>query len=353
MPRFSPTREGFRIAFGCPSLAFAEIAWRWMVGAVGAILFTFALVEFLDTLPVSSLDADLLATRQVPLVWRAVSNIFRGSGARAALAALFGLSALSILWIVTASLGRLAILNAIIGRGSANGVGAIRFAPFRTLVGLNCLRVVAAMAALLALLAVAVISNTLFASPNAHPQLFLKFLVFAFSSAAVVLTWIALDWLLSFTSILSVRGSQGRSLRRGEDTIGAIAQAFDFLSERYRPVLAVSVCNALAHVVAFCCAASVVSLLSVLFMIVPARVAVGGILIVALAYFAFADWLYIARLAGYVCLAEMPEAFRTPKGPVAPPRDWSGRSRFSPQYAVDQDEPILSDLPGMASEPIS
>ncbi len=50
MPRVSPTLEGFRASFRRPSLTFAEMAWRWTVGAVGWALAFFWLIEFLDTL---------------------------------------------------------------------------------------------------------------------------------------------------------------------------------------------------------------------------------------------------------------------------------------------------------------
>jgi hypothetical protein len=52
------------------------------------------------------------------------------------------------------------------------------------------------------------------------------------------------------------------------------------------------------------------------------------------------DWLYVARLAGYDYIAEMPEALAKPAPLPAPP----------PQTAIDRDEPILSDLPNLALE---
>src|SRR5579863_2774462 len=108
MSRVSPTLEGFRAAFHHPSLTFAEIAWRWIVGAAAWALFLFSLNEYLDSLPVSNADAALLWTRQPLLVARAIAHIFRGSLNRAVLAVLLALIALSLLWIVAASIGRIA-----------------------------------------------------------------------------------------------------------------------------------------------------------------------------------------------------------------------------------------------------
>lgn len=346
MSRFSPTREGFRAVFYRPSLAFAEIAWRWSVGVGGSLLFAFALFEYLDTLPVSKLDADLLASRQVLLMWRAVIHIFRGSLARVMLAALVGMFALSVLWIIAASLGRLAIVRTLLGRDSADGDGANKFTAFRSLIGLSCLRVVATLAAILALRGAAVIVNFEAASPDASHQPALRFFIFAFLSAVIAFTWVVLNWLLSFASIFAVHN--------GEDTMGTIAAALGFLSERFTPVLAVSTWNGIAHFAAFLCVSSVASLIFVFIAVVPARLVVGALVLVALIYFAFVDWLYVARLAGYIYIAEMPEELSSSATlPATTPSDGNRLSVTSPPTAVDRDEPILSDLPGMASEPVS
>ena len=354
MPRVSPTLEGFRIAFRRPSLTVAEIAWRWSVGGAAVLLFAVALIDYLDTLPVSNLNADLLATRQVLLVWRALAHIFRGSLNRAMLAALFGLLALSLLWIIVASLGRFAIVRALIecyrASASSGTVGAVNrdasnrsssraFAAFRSLFGLNFLRVAATLAALLALLGAAMVANL--ASSEARPQTALAFLIFLFLAVITAIIWMGLNWLLSFASILVVGN--------GEDTLGAISATLGPLKEHSGPVLAVGTWNTFAHLASFVGAGAVASILLLFISIVPARLIVGGIVLVALAYFAVADWLYIARLAAYVCIVEMPEAFSSSAISSVPPAPGGERPTETPaQTAVDRDELILSDPPGMA-----
>ena len=106
MPRVSPTLAGFRAAFRRPSLTFAEIAWRWSAGTSACAVFFFWLIEYLDTLPVTKADTALLATKHPVLVGRALVHILRGSLNRAVLAALAALIALSLLWIIAASIGR-------------------------------------------------------------------------------------------------------------------------------------------------------------------------------------------------------------------------------------------------------
>src|SRR5713226_274609 len=110
----SPTIEGFRAAFRRPSLTFAEIAWRWTVGAVAWTLFLFSFIEYLNTLPVSRGDKTLLGTRQPVLIGRAISHIFRGSLNRAVFAVLLVAVGLALLWVIAASMGRAATVRALL-----------------------------------------------------------------------------------------------------------------------------------------------------------------------------------------------------------------------------------------------
>ncbi len=354
MSRFSPTREGFRVVSSRPSFALAEIAWRWSVGAASVVLFTFALVEYFDTLPASKLDAELLATHSVPLVWRAIAHIFGGSLSRGALTMLLTLVALSAFWMVAASLGRVAILKALSCANLADQRRAGSFAAFLSVIGLNFLRVVATSAALLAFFSAAIIANTAIASSDTSFRAVLRVFIFLALSAGIAFIWIVLNWLLSFASIFSVRsGSLHDGLvRNGENTIGSISAAISLLSERMGPVLAVSAWNGIAHLTALVCAGSAISALFAFVTILPVRLVALAIVVVALLYFAFVDWLYIARLAGYVSIAEIPEAFSpSPLRPTIPPNE--NRSIPPLQTVIDREEPILSDLPGLASEPLA
>jgi hypothetical protein len=149
MSQVSPTLEGFRAAFRRPTLTFAEIAWRWTLGATAWALLLFSFFEYLNTLPVTHADAALLSTRHPALVGRALTHILRGSLNRVVLAALLGALALSLLWIVTASIGRAATVRALLdyfaGRrnvaddSSAETSEKVESLSFRWLVGLHFL----------------------------------------------------------------------------------------------------------------------------------------------------------------------------------------------------------------------
>src|SRR5215469_11238128 len=110
----SPTAEGFRAAFRRPLLTFAEITWRWVVGATATLLLFFGFIEYLDTLPVSSADVLFLRTRQPFLIGQAIAHILHGSIARGALSLMLAALLLTLIWIVAASLGRSAVVEAMI-----------------------------------------------------------------------------------------------------------------------------------------------------------------------------------------------------------------------------------------------
>jgi len=338
MPRVSPTIEGFRAAFRRPSLTFTEITWRWTVGAVTWALCLFSLFEYLGSLPVTNGDAVLLRTRQPVLVGRAIAHILRGSLNRAGLAALLAALALSLLWIIAASVGRAATVRALLdyfdrrfaGRALAETSGAMKPWPLRALIGLNFLRVVLALAATLAFAGAAILVS--FASPDAHPRSGLAFILFLPLAGLICLAWPMLNWLLSLACLFAVRD--------GDDVFSALSAAVAFSRERSGPIFAVSTWTGLAHVTAFSIAGTAISFPLALLRVAPARLILACVVLLALAYSAVVDWLYIARLAGYVCIAEMPETLAESVTLPSPP----------PCTSIDRDELILSDVPNLAVE---
>ncbi len=348
MSHVSPTLEGFRAAFRRPSLTFSEISWRWTLGATTWALFLFSLFEYLNTLPVTKGDATLLSTRHPALIGRALAHIFRNSLNRAAFAILLGALTLAFLWIVSASLGRIATVRALLDyfaerRDVDNGVSAthdsIRASPFRSLLALNFLRITVLLAALLALVGAAILVS--FASPAATPRPGLAFALFFPLAGLICVAWSALSWLLSMAAIFSVRN--------GEDALAALSTAGAFSREHTGPVFAVSTWTGLAHLIVFSVACTAASLPLSLSQIAPSRLVIVAVLFVALMYFAAVDWLSVSRLGGYICIAEMPEATEASSAttPVPPTSGQQFVPSIPIETSVDRDEPILSDLPSL------
>lgn len=362
MLRVSPTAEGFRAAFRRPAFTLAEISWRWVVGATAGTLFLFGLFQYLDTLPVTSGELLFLRSRQPYLIAQALAHIFRGSLSRLVIAGLVAAILLGLLWMIAGSLGRIATVRGVLDyfrtdiapRLPITDAGSDTFsdagdrAPsgaFSALFRLNFLRASVALATVFGFFGATILAG--FVSPDAHPRPGLAFLLFLPLAALVCLIWFALNWLLSLAGMFAVRD--------GEDVMGAVSAAVTFCRERTGPVLAVSTWTGLAHLTAFVAATTVISMPLGLAGLLPLRLVLLGVGLLSLGYFVLIDWLYMARLAGYVCIAETPEELLKPP-PIPRPVPTLSPSVPQPappplQTTIDRDELILSDEPTAADDP--
>ena len=351
----SPTAEGFRAAFRRPTFALAEISWRWATGAAATALFLFGLFEYLNTLPVNRGELLFLRSRHPYLVAQALAHIFGGTLSRAVMSALLAALVMIWLWIIVASLGRIATVRAIVdyfrsdvarnlpADGSSNArdrnlATGVSTSPFQALTRLNFLRVAVAVAAIFGFLGASILAS--FVSPNAHPRPVLAFMLLLLLAGVIWVAWGSLNWLLSLAGLFSVRDS--------EDAVGAVSAAVGFCRERTGAVAAVSTWTGLAHLVALVGATSLASMPLGFAGVLPWRLVVLATLLVTMAYFALADWLYMARLAGYVCIMETPEALLRPLPPpipTPPPTAIQLKPQPAAQTSIDRDELILTDVP--------
>jgi hypothetical protein len=338
MQQRSPTLAGFRIALSRPSVGLAEIAWRWSFGFAAALLLTFSVVEYLDSLPVSYRDELMFRTRQPALISRAISHILRGSSLRVIAAAVLLAIALSIAWVLLSSLGRMVTVRALfnyfreshepssadVPKASTSSAGRVG-----SLLGLNFFRVAATLAAVVGGVAAFLLAGAV--SPADHPSPGRATLIFFFCALLVWLAWSTLNWFLSLAAIFIVAD--------GCDTFGAIAATVGFCRDRTGSVLAANAWFELAHLVAFVVASSIVGFPVAFSGLLPLGVVLGGLLLVALAYFAVVDFLYVGRLSTYIAILELPE--------VVPSL---GILSIPPASDFDRSELILSDLPNLLPE---
>jgi hypothetical protein len=371
----SPTAEGFRAALRRPSFAFAEITWRWIIGATAIALFFYGLFEYLRTLPVTNSELLLLRTRHPYLVSQALVHILRGSLPRVVASFLIAGLMLSLLWMIVASVVRIATVRAMLDYFRAKFAASLATdthskaetaqkqsepagSPMRSLFRLNFLRIALALAAVLGFLGAAILAS--FVSSDAHPRPGVVFLLFLPMAGLIALAWSSLNWLLSLAAIFAVRD--------GDDAITAIGAAVGFIRERTGAVFAVSTWTGLGHIAVFMGATTVVSVPMSLAPVLSARLVLAAMILTALIYFALVDWFYTARLAGYVCIAELPEALLRPLPPplprIPPTTSWqtplqttidrtelilSDVATPAAQTSIDQNEVILSDHPDVSS----
>lgn len=347
MASWSPPYEGFRAVLHRPAISLAEVAWRWSFWGAACVLLGFSWIEYLDTLLVSSADELLLPSWQSFLAIRALAHIVQGSGLRFIGAGLLLLAALTVLWILLASVGRAAILESLCddlhrrardfapGPETQVGPGAIDLLdgkpPWRvsSLAGLNFLRTAGALGAFASALGALLLAGQ--ASPGVVMGLVFCVMLL------VWLIWLALNWFLSLASVFVVR--------EGSDTFGALSHAASFCRDRFVPIVTVGAWFGLARLILFALVAwAIIFVLAVSHALSAGFVGVG--LLLAVLYFVLMDTLSVARLAGYVAILETPEVAGTSHlvfqtEPAPPAIDQSANM-------VDQDERILSDSPGEA-----
>ena len=354
MSRISPTLEGFRAAFRRPALTFGEILWRWSFGATAIVLLLFGFFEYLDTLPVTNGELLFLRTRHPFFVAQALAHILHGSLYRAVISLLVAGLMLLLCWMFASSVGRVATVRVLLDhfrtRRSDDNVAVNESEradvhshdkdeypkSWTGVVRLNFLRAAVLLAAIVACGGAAILAG--FASPKTNPQPGLAFLLFVPMAGLIFLVASTLNWFLSLAGIFAVRD--------GASAVNAIAAAATFFREHTGAVMAVSTWTGFAHFVVFSAATTVAAVPLGAAGLLPGRLVALGVIVVTLAYFAFADWLYMARLAGYVCISETPEALLKPLPPAPPPMA-PPVSAPPLQTTIDRDELILSDVPGL------
>jgi hypothetical protein len=332
----SPTIEGFKAVFRRPSLAVAEITWRWSVGLAAVALFSLATVEYLHTLPVSRGDLFLLGTRQPPLISQAIQHIFRGSSFRLVWSGAILAIGLTAAWMVIAALGRAATVNALLDyfRDSAETAQVKTGLGLNSLMGLNLLRAGTTLAGVLGCVGAAIFAGK--ASSKADPAPGSVILIFFTLVLLVWLMWSVLNWLLSLASVFVVA--------RGRDTFGALESAADLLRRKTGSLFAAGAWFGIAHVAAFVVATSMVAFPLGFAGVLPGSVVLGGVLLVTLLYLATVDFLYTGRLAAYVAILELPDA----PPPVIAMAATPPPAVPDPAAGIDRDELILSDVPAAA-----
>ena len=333
MPAPTPVRDGFRAIWRQPAIFLAELSWRWSWGGAALLLMGLALFEYLHTLIVTPADLMLLRLKHPLAVSRALADIFHGSGPRVVRTAILLIPALALLWTLLGALGRFATLRALVARATPDWQA--KPGSLRALIGLHALRVALALAALVSLFGAALVGS--FVSTPKTPHAGLALLLFVPLAILVSIAWSSVNWFLSIAAVFAVRD--------GEDTFGSIAAAVDFCRRCGGKTSAVGFWFGSMHLVAFVIGTTVVMYPLSVASLVPAGVTLTLMALVTLAYLAIADWLYVARLAGYVSVVEWDRSPAKPEEVVTPIMIEPPSIPAPPDIGVGanlEDEPLFS-----------
>ncbi len=347
LPSPTPVRDGFRAIWRQPSLFFAEVSWRWSWGGAAILLTGLALFEYLHTLIVTPTDLMLLKLKHPLAVSRALADIFHGSGPRVVRTAVVLIPSLALLWAMLGAIGRFVTLRALIARTKPDWMA--ESGSVRALFGVHILRVALALAGFVSLLGAVVVAS-LVSTPKA-PHAGLALLLFVPLVVLISMVWSSLNWFLSVAAVFVVRD--------GEDAFGGIAHAVNFCRRCGGKISAVGFWFGAMHLVAFVVGTTVVMYPLAVASLVPPLVTLALMAAITFVYFAVADWLYVARLAGYLAIVEWdrttsqepevvaPLVIQPPTLPTPPDvdgeRSLEDEPLFSSRSLADEDcdEPVM------------
>jgi hypothetical protein len=296
-----PLDLGLQSLWRRPSLALAEMAWRWLYLAAAAGVLVFALIQVLKSVEVNPAEfmaaggyqkalAGIVLAQALPLFVRA----------GVALAA-----ASALLWLGVASMSRAAIFRALVCGNSASRKDRLAWPG---ILGIYGFRALLAFASVVAWTGVPLLCVTGIAvdweGQNAAAALALCIIL----ALLIWLAWEFVDWFLQVAPIFSVLDSRG--------PLTSIAGAVELFQS------AAAACFAIWGWFAFCrialfLAMSALALLAMASAGADLWTAVLAGALVLLAYSALSSWLYIARFAAYVQLAA--RAGSSPSPAIAEP----------------------------------
>ena len=284
-------RAGFRAIFRRPALALGEIAWRWAFGAAAWTLVIIAIRRILAHVDIT--QAELLVARHsdIFLIADACARILVQVLPQLGRECLVLAPAIAVLWIAAATLGRAITLDALMVTPvilSDAGASEPRDLHFGLLLALHFIRAVFTLATAIAYLGALFLAG--FAMQAQNPAI--TVLVGILIAALVGLFWSLVNWFLGLAPIWIVRD--------GHPVLRSIADSVDLYRRGPGPYLGIASWFGFLRAGAMV-AALVAALLAS--QATPAR-SFALCVVIALIYFAVADFLYIARLAAFVAMDE-------------------------------------------------
>ncbi len=299
-----PVRLGFRVVVHQPALILAEIAWRWSFGAAAWVLLVLCVRRILAGIDISQAEYLLARRSDMFLIADAFARVlYQALPALVRLAAIL-IPALAVIWIIAATLGRAATLQSILQechpeRASAASESKDPYSDrailparrhFGPLLALNFLRALFTLATVLAFIAIMILAGPAFPAQGANPTA--AAVIWVILAALAASFWTLINWFLALAPIWIVRDGHG--------PFRAIADSLALFRGHAAPYVGAAWWFGFLR--AFILLVALVAALFASSAVSTTRAAAICGLLIALLYFAAADFLYIARLAAFVAL---------------------------------------------------
>ena len=281
-----------------PRSLLAEIGWRWTFGLGALILAGAGYLRVAVAVTLSDADLAALRSRNWLLISSALLRLGQDVGPGMLRASLIVIPAVLVLWIAAATFGRLRVLELLLP-----GCAGKRSA-FAGVLAANLLRAVGAVAALALCLLTLVMASFIsmrFSPHHDEPNLAAYFLMAAVALPIELALWAAANWFFSLTPIFSVREGQG--------LLAAAKLVIRWVRQHRAELFSASSYYGFWRLVALLATLALTAGIgSATALIAGPRTVLAVVIALSLAYFAVADWLYVARLAAYAALVdEVPE----------------------------------------------
>ena len=294
MPHPNPGRAGFDLVVRRPALVFAEIAWRWSFGLASLALLGMTCILFLSSIRVGDSDMQLARSGSPWILADVVARLLSANSAPLLRALAVLVPGMAILWTIAASVGRLITVPPLLTPRPDKPSAA-----FPALLAISFLRTALALALIAAYLGCAALAAVLASETRSAPQqqVQISFFIFMPTFLLVLLAWAVLNWFFSIAPIFAVRDSR--------PALASFADAVRLFSANKRDFLAIGSAYGLAKTIAIIVVTIAGIVLGVALSSFPA-LDTAVLIVLTLAYLAFADLLNLARLASYALLAEIP-----------------------------------------------
>ncbi|MGZ4858225.1 MAG: hypothetical protein ACXV8M_01595 [Candidatus Angelobacter sp.] len=289
----NPITQGLRNIARDPAIFLVEILWRWSFGLLACLLVFAVGMMLLGPLHVGHAWDSAWRSRDPQRMGQLLLTILLILGTKAIVAAIAVPVAIALLWAILSALGRFVTVRRL-----RAGLTSLRL---RSILALQLLRAFVSWFSGGLFLA-ATFGEALIATRGPKPDLLLYYLMVMPSVVLIGALWLTLHWYLSLAAIFGREGQSFRdAFRQARQTIRL--QRSDFAGTGFVFLL--------FRIVALLIAVAICGLTSGMAGSSPQGYFVL-LVVVSLAYFAVADFLYVSRMAAYLALAA---AHVDPTGP--------------------------------------
>src|SRR5438270_2386681 len=281
----NPITQGLRAVTRDPAIFLVEILWRWSFAILACLLVAGVGLVLLGPLHVGPVWDNAWRSRDPQRMGQVVLGVVLILGVKVIMTAVIAVPlTIALLWGILSALGRFVTVKRL-----RAGLTSLRF---RSILTLQLLRGLVGWLSLVLLFA-ATFGEALIASRGPKPDLLLYYLMVMPSVVVIGALWLTFNWYFSLAAIFGREGqSFGGALRQARQTIRQ--QRSDFAGTGFVFLLLRLVILLIATAICGLTSGMVGSSPQSYFTL---------LIIVSLAYFAVADFLYMARMAAYLALA--------------------------------------------------